>query len=226
MLKRNFITLAAFSLFLSYFSFSQDTLFLRNGETVLVSVVKVYEDFVKLKKLNEFDSPIYVYSNDEISLIKYQNGIIEYFDFRKKPANAPKHSYFPKITYFDNKFFLGSNLEQGITFQEAIMYTRDLSNERKLVDLNSLASQMEKNNQRQKVFFVLGIIPMGIGLASAGLGLIWYDRVTNLSPTFYKFGGIVFGFGAGMEIISIANGINKRKNSKRAIEAYNRYLGY
>lgn len=226
MLKREQIFYALLSLFISLQLFSQDTLVLRNGESIPVKIIKVQENSVKLKKSNELSGPYYFYQNEEISFIKYHDGIVDYYDLTKKPRTTSKYYFFPKITYSKRKFFLGSNLTDPITDDKVLAYAYDLSNEKNIIALKALVAKTELNDKRKTVFSTIGGVTMGVGLGALGLGLIWYDRVSDPSAYLYGFGSVAFGIGSGFTIVAIINGINKQKRTRQTIDLYNKSLGY
>ena len=62
---------------------------------------------------------------------------------------------------------------------------------------------------------------MGIGAVATGIGIALYGIVDDPSENLYMVGGLVFCVGAGLEITSIINGVNKKKRMKKIVNLYN-----
>ena len=151
------------------------------------------------------------------------------FSFASKGQDTAvilKRSNYPKITCTNKKFCFNSNPTERIPSQLVLLYVKDLSREKNIPELTKQLSKIEKNSKRKLIFGAVGGVGMIVGVGAVGLGLISYDRVSDPSEDLYKFGSAALGVGAGFEIISIVNGINKRKRTRQAVDLYNKYLNY
>ncbi len=71
--------------------FSQDQIFLINGDEIPAKVLEITTDIVKYKKWDNQDGPVYTNLKSEIFMIKYQNGSKDVFT-NSQPNASPKTS--------------------------------------------------------------------------------------------------------------------------------------
>lgn len=71
---KNILVLFIFFIISSIQTNAQDTLYMRNGENVLVKVSEVGATEVKYKKLDNLKGPIYTILTSDLLMIRYENG--------------------------------------------------------------------------------------------------------------------------------------------------------
>ena len=71
------------SLIMSQFSFSQDIILLKNGDSIKSKIMEIGQTEIKYKKFDNQDGPLYVKAKSDISQIFYENGTKEVFSNEK-----------------------------------------------------------------------------------------------------------------------------------------------
>ena len=84
------ILLFTISFLIAHFSFSQDNMVLKNGDEIISKVLEIGEIYVKYKKFNNQDGPIYTIKKDKILLITYTDGEKEIFSKDKRVFSKVK----------------------------------------------------------------------------------------------------------------------------------------
>lgn len=89
-MRTSFNIFLAFILFLSISgtAFSQDTLYMHNGNTIAAKVVEVGTDEVKYKRFDNLEGPVFIVKNTEINTIKYKNGVTDQISKPVPPVAA------------------------------------------------------------------------------------------------------------------------------------------
>jgi hypothetical protein len=67
------------SIFLGFSVYSQDTIYMKNGNILAGKVTEVTENQLKYKKAENPDGPMYSMNKYRIALVQYQNGYKETF---------------------------------------------------------------------------------------------------------------------------------------------------
>ena len=70
-------------LFVNYASYSQDIIVKNDGEKIEAKIELIGTSEVKYKKYNHLDGPFYMIEKSNIKKIKFQNGIVEFFNDSK-----------------------------------------------------------------------------------------------------------------------------------------------
>jgi len=101
-------------------AFSQDNIVLKNGDEINAKISEVGESYIKYRKFNNQDGPIYTKSKDEIFYIKYSNGEKEMFSkiLNNKSSNniinkkilISGASIFNYTNNFENDMFYSSSI--------------------------------------------------------------------------------------------------------------------
>lgn len=66
-------------------SLAQDTLCLKSGEFIATKIIEISPSYVSYKKIDNLDGPIYKLFPYQITKIKYQNGVVEFFKNKELP---------------------------------------------------------------------------------------------------------------------------------------------
>jgi hypothetical protein len=114
-IKKNTILIFGI-LFFSSPSYTQDIITKKNGVDIKSKVIEVSIDFVKYKKYENLDGPIYTLFIKDIIIIRYENGSKDLFNGISKIIDTNRVKYFnPKSSTF-NLFEISSfyNSEPGI----------------------------------------------------------------------------------------------------------------
>lgn len=88
--------------------FSQDVIFLSNGNEINAKVIKIGDSEIEYKKWNNQEGPTYNEKTSNIFLIKYQNGEKDYFNNTKSVTQ--------------NKTFIGINAGFGPTYLWRVVF--------------------------------------------------------------------------------------------------------
>lgn len=214
----------------------QDTLHLRSGEILYAKVLEVRNELIKLKKSTNPNGPEYSYYKNDIFFIKYSNGGVDSFKIIEKPiinvekpivnslVTTPTNPVFPKIAYISSRWcYFELNSTYLVKAEEGLVYAENLSTKKNISDLKKLVKQTRGNLRRKKTFAAIGLPIAAIGLTAFGFGVIFYDRDYDYQTPFYRIGGIAFSIGAGLEIVSLVNGIRKQKRMKKTFDLYNKH---
>ena len=67
--------------------FSQDTIYMKNGNVIAGKILEVTETQLKYKKAENPDGPMYSMNKFRVALVQYQNGYKEVFD-ENNPTNG------------------------------------------------------------------------------------------------------------------------------------------
>ncbi len=67
-------------LVLSAKCFGQDTLFFRNGDKIASKIEQISQEEIKYYRFNNLNGPVYSISKEDVTKIRYKNGVIDYFN--------------------------------------------------------------------------------------------------------------------------------------------------
>lgn len=93
---KSFIILIPVLLLLYLDSFSQDTIFLKSKDSIVVTVTEILPEYVKYKKFDNPSGPDYTISKIDILRIVYQNGTVDEFNDPDIPKIKLKNGSFDK----------------------------------------------------------------------------------------------------------------------------------
>jgi hypothetical protein len=93
--------------------FSQDIIFLKNGNEIQSKVSEILTDLIKYKKWENQEGPMYSVIKSDVFMIKYQNGSKDVFNTEQENNTTAKNDYTNKIIedakmYMDNRISLES----------------------------------------------------------------------------------------------------------------------
>jgi len=105
-------------LVLGFLSYSQDILYLSNGDKLSAKITEINPTDVKYKDFTNLDGPTYVISNSELVLIQYSNGTTQVINSNPRPIEPKKESQVTtnaklletKKTTLPNLYYMNSNL--------------------------------------------------------------------------------------------------------------------
>lgn len=99
--------------------FSQDVIFLSNGNEIEAKIIKIGDSEIEYKKWSYQDGPTFIEKVSNIFMIKYQNGEKDVFTPVSSPATTVAKSETlikPQSIKKDNKIFFGINVGEGSSF--------------------------------------------------------------------------------------------------------------
>ena len=112
--------------------FSQDVIFLFNGDEIEAKIIKVGSGEIEYKKWSNQDGPTYTEQKGNIYMIKYQNGEKDVFNNVETPVSSPATTVVkseslikPQPIKKDNKVFFGINLGDGLSLIDEYEYNSD-----------------------------------------------------------------------------------------------------
>jgi hypothetical protein len=105
-------------LVLGFLSYSQDILYLSNGDKLSAKITEINPTDVKYKDFTNLNGPTYVISNSELVLIQYSNGTTQVINSNPRPIEPKKESPVTtnaklletKKTKLPNLYYMNSNL--------------------------------------------------------------------------------------------------------------------
>jgi len=105
-------------LVLGFLSYSQDILYLSNGDKLSAKITEINPTDVKYKDFTNLGGPTYVISNSELVLIQYSNGTTQVINSNPRPIEPKKESQVTtnaklletKKTKLPNLYYMNSNL--------------------------------------------------------------------------------------------------------------------
>lgn len=81
---------------LSQISFGQDTIYLKDGSKYAAKIIEINANDVKYKKFNNQDGPLYSDTKNNISRIRYENGMSDMFSTTPAASETPVIVQSPK----------------------------------------------------------------------------------------------------------------------------------
>ncbi len=93
------LALLIFGVFLSSIMFSQDTIFFKSKDKIVVFVKEVSQKEIQYKKFEMPDGPMYVVDKDVIDKIVYKNGYLEIMTVVSTPTVAQQQTQEFKVEY-------------------------------------------------------------------------------------------------------------------------------
>lgn len=97
-MKRKFLFSTILLLIFSFFSFAQDKLFLKNGQQIKSLIQEINPEFVKFRRFENPDGPLYSLPKSEVLKIEYKNGQTEEISPDGK-EHSVQSSIQPKLHY-------------------------------------------------------------------------------------------------------------------------------
>ena len=220
-----------FSLIVFFFSVlnsrAQDILTNYKGDTLSVKVMEVNESVIKYKKINFLDGPMFVIQKEEIFMIQYFNGNIEY---PNQAANAKAEKQIEehelKIEHRGNRFYQDGYLLSRKGLEEIIGAS---GNNRAMMEL-----KLAKMTDRRKKIMIITGFPFAI---IGAVNIIWTSYLLgnfrmNLYPKDIVFlensrtFGIISTIGGAVALFYGFSSINSAHNHRlQAVNIYNKGLG-
>lgn len=138
-----------------------------------------------------------------------------------------------KISKDDNRFcFVDSNnhrvsLPFGIN--KILRITSDFASKRQLNDLQLLTIKTKNSKKKQIVFAISGVPFIAAGAFTGLMSYVLYSTSTEsydkkFAKDMSSFAVTSLTFGVGLEVVSIMNGIKKKKELAKTIKLYNSSL--
>jgi hypothetical protein len=224
------------AIFISLYSYSQDTIVKYNGSTIFGKVLEIGATEVKYKKADFIDGPTYVELKSEIEMIKYRNGVKEHFE-KTQLSSVSQNNSGPRRE--SNSDYYGGHVDSknkievwGVKYRykDMTISERELrtmlmqSKDKKII---SLIQKAKDNNLYQYVGF-FGI-PFGMAagyclLESQTRGTYNPQTGSNTNPDQNKYISLAATFAIIAIACPITSGVckhNRTISTQEAIKLYN-----
>ncbi len=220
------LLLIVFSLFLSSVMFSQDTIFFKSKDKIVVFVKEVSQKEIQYKKFEMPDGPMYVVDRDVIDKIVYKNGQVENMtvataptvvqqpqEFKVEYANRPVTN--EKITYEDTKrrFYYLSNLANS--------HTNESKRPMLLQTVKSIRNLKYGQDATRTVGIVFGAMTIATGAIYGIITRINTNNGGTSGSDFYIAPVACGSLAVVMVATSVAFHVNLKKKRHDFVKAYN-----
>jgi hypothetical protein len=202
---------AIFFLCVANISFSQDTIVKRNNTIVLAKILEITTSEVKYKRQDMLDGPVYTELKNDITMVKYANGLKEEFAFQPVPkTETGGYSIQPyndiKITQRGHSIYY---MNRRIGTRELLSLLHNSPNK----DVFNLQLKSEHYKQLSKLGFIA--IPLGaVAVGSAFVGM-------------FAGSGELMLVSGGCALVAIpfvvSNGVNVHKSARYRQDAINAF---
>jgi hypothetical protein len=209
-----------FGILLCHSSFSQDSLFIKESETLLVRVLEISSTEVSYKMYFNPDGVIHKVANSRVEKIVYENGKTESrFQIAKK-TTAPVNGYRPGQFIIDDNHISYDN--RDIAHREAfkIMLKRDPQVNSDELNLRLLDAEGKRNAQIG--FTIAGPV---LFLGSSYLGIRRYYG-PNDRPMLRNFVLTGVGLFVASEITAMIYKSVKNRKIRQAAKLYNKEISF
>lgn len=224
-----FYTLSIFSIFLSSMSFSQDTIFFKSKDKIVVFVKEVSQTEIQYKKFELPDGPMYVVDKNVIDKIVYKNGYTESMTVAEKvPAVVQDPQPFTvlndskpavhneKITYEDTKrrYYYMSNLANS--------HPNESKRPMLLQSVKSIRNLKYGQDATRTVGIVFGAMTIATGAIYGVITRINANNGRGSAGSDFVIAPLAFGsLAVVMAATSIVIHVNLKKKRHDFVKAYN-----
>jgi hypothetical protein len=231
-------------LFLSHYSYSQDTIVKNNNEKIVAKIFEINATEIKFKKFNFQDGPTYIELKSNIKMIVYSNGMKEIFE-EKNPVKPPVFQPSSENDYYDKTYTSAGATGKIEPFKSKYKVEEKIINEKSmrklLLETNdpkiiTLVNQSKKAQRRQ--FIWIAALPLAqialVSFASAPAqsyqttspttGTTPGTTTTVYQPQrngLYVLGAITLAGAVACPIISVKQKHKKKSTTTAAIKLYN-----
>ncbi len=215
-MKRLLILLAFFVVKLN----AQDTIRFKNGITKAVKVSEVGLTEIRYNDFSNLTGPIYVVNKNEITSIRYSNGVEDKFSdvvpsTSTNPAPVATKPINDKIDIKKGDLFYNGKRVGEVKLQKLVNLCPDAEKQNKMVPVMQEMKKYKKNQ------YLAGFLGLGLGLMSLPVGIIATGISEDATPFF-----ICVGVGATVAITGqVISGINKNKRNAKRLEVARIYNG-
>ncbi len=215
---------------LSLKSFSQDTIYKRNGDILIAQILEITPVLVKFKKIAFLEGPIYSIEKNELFMIRYKNGSKDMFwedlktekdDYAKAAPSAAKKKGFDILADYpisiDGYHYSTSYLNLNPRKIDELLLAKNNK------QINSMIKGAQSTKRSSKLL-AFAPIPCGVGayvalIAGSINGTNNYN--SSIPPNYLALTGILVAAGIGTGISSIVLNSRSKKMRKEAVEFYN-----
>ena len=192
-------------------SFSQDTIVKRNNTVILVKILEITPSEVKYKRQDMLDGPVYTELKNDITMVKYANGLKEEFAFQ--PVPKTETGGYVIQPYNDNKIS-----QRG----HSVYYMNRRIGNRELLSLlhnspNKDVFNLQLKSEHYKHLSNLGFIAIPLGAVAIGTAFV---GLLMMDDDFLKVAG-----GSALVAIPfvVSNGVNVHKSARYRQDAINAF---
>lgn len=215
-MKRLLILLAFFVVKLN----AQDTIRFKNGVTKAVKVSEIGLSEVRYNDFSNPTGPIYVVNKNEISSIRYSNGVEDKFSdvapsASANPAPVVTKPINDRIDIKRGDLYYNGRRVGEVKLQRLVNLCPDAEKQNKMIPV------MQDMKEYKKKQYLFGFLGLGLGLVSLPVGIIATGISEDATPFF-----ICVGAGATIAITGqVISGINKGKRNAKKLEVAKIYNG-
>jgi hypothetical protein len=205
---------------LSSYLYSQDTIFFKNREPLVVRVLEISKTEVQYKKFELPDGPVYIVERNDVEKIVFRNGTVERMGaaapsnpvaVQETPANNPAPAYVAPINYADTKRRSVLNLALGHP---------DLNKKNALLNIAPGIKRLKghQDGTRGGAIIFGGFAVAGGIIYTAAYGLMGSTdgiEVFAVPPIVFGAAGVILGSA------SIAINVNLKRKRKEFVRIYN-----
>lgn len=199
----------------------QDTLFKRNGERIAAKIKEISTIEVSYNRFDMLDGPIFKIAKDDVSRIKYVNGVIDSFAVFKQ--NSAYINNNPMTIVFRNKWGYKYN-EHRLSEKEILTMTSEKNNAIKNLEIVTQTQAYKKNKLKQYAFG-LGGVAVAAGIIGAAQGYMSIqDDGANLEPVLFASLACAGAVVITTSVISRNYKKKRRTNIHTLAELYNQLV--
>ncbi len=209
--------------FITCFSYSQDTIFKRSGDIIIVKVIEISPKEVKYKKIDFQDGPTYVDFKSSIKEIHFSSGYKEIFA-EEEVIQTPKTTInyglqtptpSQRIDVWGSRFKYQNSYLHENQMHSMLLGTKD----KRLIGLVGKAKDA-KNMQ------YIGFAGVAFGVASyyyllRGLGLFSNSYNRSNSNSYFTTSGFFLAAAVACPIVSGINKAKRNQYNREAVRLYN-----
>jgi len=209
-------------LFISAFSFSQDTISMRNGKVVIANISEVSPTAIRYKESSMPDGPDFVVDKQTIKKIAYKNGTTEIMEEPAEVVKTPIPAQVPQqpAPVTNNKFIPAGNRYSynGAIVGETRMYRiMDKKNDPELYSIT-------KKSKRAKGLQFIGFaaIPAGIyAIETVIVGSLLPDYAPFEQDAMYAISAVAGVATVGFTATGLVFNARHKKLKAKAVKLYN-----
>lgn len=197
--------------------FSQDVIFLSNGNEIEVKIIKIGDTEIEYKKWSNQDGPTYIEKTSNIFMIKYQNGEKDIFE--KKQNNVNEQSVVITKPHEDMSIEIvgGRYYYQGkqITTKEQLL---DIYKKNNCNNAYNVYESAIQGNKSGTIMYCIGLPLAAVGIPLFITGLLESNDILSAIGAPMAIAGPIFFIGGLSMVVSSNN------EARRSIDIYNNQI--
>ncbi|MBO5847963.1 MAG: hypothetical protein J6R17_01980 [Bacteroidales bacterium] len=198
--------------------FSQDVIFLSNGNEIEAKIIKIGDSEIEYKKWSNQEGPTFTEKASNIFMIKYQNGEKEIFENKQNDVNKqsvvitkPNEDMYIEIVGGKYYYYQGKQ----ITTKEQLLDIYKKNNCNNAYEVYENAIQQYKTGT---TFYCIGLPLTAVGIPLFISGLLESNDILKAIGSPMAICGPIFFIGG------LASVINSNNEARRSIDIYNNQI--